>query len=189
VGIVEEQHDDHHWRRADHHHHCYSAGHGPRRVRAWVFCADRPGLLSDIGRTVRSASARPVRAEIATAGGLTRSVLELDVCDGDRAVALSTLRAVEEGCKRPRFSAQIVKDPDADERARVQPVVLRGRLPRSRSDCEGKTVHRTQYCCFDGFSAYIVDDPVLRTSIAIDAQQAGWRRQLATYCVFVFNRC
>jgi hypothetical protein len=94
VGIVEEQHDDHHWRRADHHHHCYSAGHGPRRVRAWVFCADRPGLLSDIGRTVRSASARPVRAEIATAGGLTRSVLELDVCDGDRAVALSTLRAV-----------------------------------------------------------------------------------------------
>jgi hypothetical protein len=50
VGIVEEQHDDHHWRRADHHHHCYSAGHGPRRVRAWVFCADRPGLLSDIGR-------------------------------------------------------------------------------------------------------------------------------------------
>uniref|UniRef100_A0A0D9X8X6 BHLH domain-containing protein n=1 Tax=Leersia perrieri TaxID=77586 RepID=A0A0D9X8X6_9ORYZ len=98
-----------------------------RRVRAWVCCADRPGLMSDLGRAVRSVSARPVRAEVATVGGRTRSVLELDVAvrDGatddnnhDRAVALSALRAAlrtvllnrddllaaADGYKRPRFS-------------------------------------------------------------------------------------
>ena len=107
-----------------------------RRVRAWVCCADRPGLMSDLGRAVRSVgSAHPVRAEIATVGGRTRSVLELDyVChnadaatDNDRAVALSTLRAAlrtvllnreelfaaaaanAEGYKRPRLSPQIVE--------------------------------------------------------------------------------
>ncbi|KAG8047442.1 hypothetical protein GUJ93_ZPchr0008g12269 [Zizania palustris] len=95
-----------------------------RRVRAWVCCADRPGLMSDLGRAVRSVSARPVRAEVATVGGRTRSVLEVDVCDAaaatdnDRAVALSALRAAlrtvllnreellaaADGYKRPRFS-------------------------------------------------------------------------------------
>ncbi|TKW10798.1 hypothetical protein SEVIR_6G190700v4 [Setaria viridis] len=111
----------------------------PRRVRAWVCCADRPGLMTDLGRAVRSVgNARPVRAEIATVGGRTRGVLELDVCcddgDGDvvaaaatdrgnRAVAMSTLRtalravlldreehlSAAEGYKRPRFSAQIAE--------------------------------------------------------------------------------
>ena len=110
----------------------------PRRVRAWVCCADRPGLMADLGRAVRSVgNARPVRAEIATVGGRTRGVVELDVCcdggdddvaaaatnDKGRAVALSTLRAAlravllnrgdhlaaAEGYKRPRFSAQIAK--------------------------------------------------------------------------------
>ncbi|XP_047046627.1 transcription factor bHLH30-like [Lolium rigidum] len=107
-----------------------------RRVRAWVCCADRPGLMSDLGRAIRSVgTARPVRAEIATVGGRTRSVLELDyhVCDNhaatppatDRAVALSTLRAAlrtvllnrdellaaasadAEGYKRPRLSSLV----------------------------------------------------------------------------------
>ncbi|PVH37080.1 hypothetical protein PAHAL_6G238100 [Panicum hallii] len=107
----------------------------PRRVRAWVCCADRPGLMADLGRAVRSVgNARPVRAEIATVGGRTRGVVELDVCRDDDhvaaaatdkggAVALSTLRAAlravllnredhlaaAEGYKRPRFSAQIAK--------------------------------------------------------------------------------
>ncbi|KAF7015154.1 hypothetical protein CFC21_029057 [Triticum aestivum] len=101
-----------------------------RRVRAWVCCADRPGLMSDLARAVRSVgSARPVRAEIATVGGRTRNVLELDhICHeagpaSNRAVALSTLRAAlrtvllnreellaaaatttVEGYKRPRLS-------------------------------------------------------------------------------------
>ncbi|CAL4999365.1 unnamed protein product [Urochloa decumbens] len=106
VGVEED--DDNRWR---------PAGHSdaddrlrPRRVRAWVCCADRPGLMADLGRAVRAVgNARPVRAEIATVGGRTRGVLELeDVCcdaGGDgvvaaaattgrgRAVALSSLRA------------------------------------------------------------------------------------------------
>jgi hypothetical protein len=110
----------------------------PRRVKAWVCCADRPGLMTDLGRAVRSVgNALPVRAEIATVGGRTRGVLVLDVCcdDGDcdvaaaatnrgsRAVAMSTLRAAlravlldrqehlaaAEGHKRPRISAQIAE--------------------------------------------------------------------------------
>ncbi|XP_052166922.1 putative transcription factor bHLH107 [Oryza glaberrima] len=50
-----------------------------RRVKASVCCADRPGLMSELGDAERSVSARAVRAEIATVGGRTRSVLELDV--------------------------------------------------------------------------------------------------------------
>jgi hypothetical protein len=138
VGAEEE---DDYWRRHGRH---FGADDDdslppPRRVvRAWVCCDDRPGLLSDLGRAVRSVrNARPVRVEIATIGGRTRSVLELDVCGDDdgnataaagngRAVALSTLRAAMravllnrddhvvaaagEGYKRPRFSsAQIAK--------------------------------------------------------------------------------
>lgn len=142
VGVEEE--DGCRWRPAGRHHGAGGIGTDadvsqppPRRVRAWVCCDDRPGLLSDLGRAVRSVSnACPVRVEIATVGGRTRSVLELEVCDdGDdgsataagngRAVALSTLRAAMravllnrdehvvaaagEGYKRPRFSAQIAR--------------------------------------------------------------------------------
>uniref|UniRef100_A0ACD5Y6U1 Uncharacterized protein n=1 Tax=Avena sativa TaxID=4498 RepID=A0ACD5Y6U1_AVESA len=130
---VEEEEEDHWLRRPDD-----DESRWRRRVRAWVCCADRPGLMSDLGRAVRSvSSARPVRAEIATVGGRTRSVLELDyVCDNDvaaaatdndRAVALSTLRAAlrtvllnreellaaaaahAEAYKRPRLSPQIAE--------------------------------------------------------------------------------
>ncbi|KAL6656160.1 hypothetical protein ACP70R_006986 [Stipagrostis hirtigluma subsp. patula] len=96
-----------------------------RRVRAWVCCADRPGLMSELGRAVRSVSARAVRAEIATIGGRTRSVLELDVAgpqaDGEgtsRAALQAALRAVllsreellaAECYKRQRFSAHLAK--------------------------------------------------------------------------------
>ncbi|KAJ1268880.1 hypothetical protein BS78_07G166800 [Paspalum vaginatum] len=131
VGVEEE--DTCCWRPGRRH---YGADDGlrPRRVRAWVCCADRQGLLTDLGRAVRSVTnARPVRAEIATVGGRIRGVLELDVCHDDSdgaaatdkgmAVVMSTLRtalravmldreehlAAAEGCKRPRFSAQIAK--------------------------------------------------------------------------------
>ena len=96
------------------------------RVRAWVCCADRPGLMSELGRAVRSVSARAVRAEIATVGGRTRSVLELDVGgrhhDGEgtstssrpalqaalRAVLLSREEMLGAECyKRQRFSAHL----------------------------------------------------------------------------------
>ena len=137
---VEEEEGDGCWRPGGRR--CGAAdGHGClplRRVRAWVCCADRPGLMADLGRAVRSVgNARPVRAEMATVGGRTRGVVELDVCcdggdddvaaaatnDKGRAVALSTLRAAlravllnrgehlaaAEGYKRPRFSARIAK--------------------------------------------------------------------------------
>ncbi|KAG2635520.1 transcription factor bHLH30-like [Panicum virgatum] len=96
-----------------------------RRVRAWVCCADRPGLMSELGRAVRSVSARAVRAEIATVGGRTRSVLELDVGgqhDGEgtssrpalqtalRAVLLSREELLAAECyKRQRFSAHLAR--------------------------------------------------------------------------------
>ncbi|XP_066351439.1 transcription factor bHLH30-like [Miscanthus floridulus] len=140
VGAEEEEDDF--WRRHGRHFGADAEDSLPPRrvVRAWVCCDDRPGLLSDLGRAVRSVrNARPVRVEIATVGGRTRSVLELDVRGDDddgnataatgngRAVALSTLRAAMravllnrddhvvaaagEGYKRPRFSsAQIAKE-------------------------------------------------------------------------------
>ena len=138
VGAEEEEDDF--WRRNGRHFGADAEDSLPPRrvVRAWVCCDDRPGLLSDLGRAVRSVrNARPVRVEVATVGGRTRSVLELDVrgdgyddnataaAGNGRAVALSTLRAAMravllnrddhvvaaagEGYKRPRFSAQIAK--------------------------------------------------------------------------------
>ncbi|KAM3275859.1 hypothetical protein ACQJBY_044315 [Aegilops geniculata] len=98
----------------------WDARESAKRVRAWVCCADRPGLMSELGRAVRSVSARAVRAEIATVGGRTRSVLELEVgqaAGASRPALHAALRAVllsredqllaVEGYKRQRFSALI----------------------------------------------------------------------------------
>ena len=107
VGVEEERWDDR---------------ESARRVRAWVCCADRPGLMSELGRAVLSVSARAVRAEIATVGGRTRSVLELDVGQGagaaSRPALQAALRAVllsredqllaVESYKRQRFSAALI---------------------------------------------------------------------------------
>ncbi|KAI4990028.1 hypothetical protein ZWY2020_038391 [Hordeum vulgare] len=100
----------------------WDARESAKRVRAWVCCADRPGLMSELGRAVRSVSARAVRAEIATVGGRTRSVLELEAGYGQAAGASrpalhAALRAVlltredqllaVESYKRQCFSALI----------------------------------------------------------------------------------
>ncbi|TVU41673.1 hypothetical protein EJB05_15213 [Eragrostis curvula] len=66
AGFVEED-EDHH-RGIDG---LITAATTARRISVWVCCADRQRLLSDLGR-----------AEIATVGGRTRNVPELDVCDG-----------------------------------------------------------------------------------------------------------
>jgi hypothetical protein len=105
VGVEEERWDDR---------------ENAKRVRAWVCCADRPGLMSELGRAVRSVSARAVRAEIATVGGRTRSVLYLDVgqtIGASRPALQAALRAVllsredqllaVESYKTQRFSALI----------------------------------------------------------------------------------
>uniref|UniRef100_A0A453L0E2 BHLH domain-containing protein n=3 Tax=Triticinae TaxID=1648030 RepID=A0A453L0E2_AEGTS len=98
----------------------WDARESAKRVRAWVCCADRPGLMSELGRAVRSVSARAVRAEIATVGGRTRSVLELEAgqaAGASRPALHAALRAVlltredqllaVEGYKRQCFSALI----------------------------------------------------------------------------------
>ncbi|XP_008775224.1 transcription factor bHLH30 [Phoenix dactylifera] len=97
------------------------------RVRAWVCCADRPGLMGELSRAVGSVRARAVRAEMTTVGGRTRSVLEVEMMEvkagggneGRPAVALqAALRAVllakgpgsdgrtAESFKRPRLASR-----------------------------------------------------------------------------------
>lgn len=44
-------------------------------VKATVCCEDRPGLNRDLARAVRSVRASPVRAEMTTVGGRTKSVV------------------------------------------------------------------------------------------------------------------
>ncbi|KAG8057038.1 hypothetical protein GUJ93_ZPchr0002g23572 [Zizania palustris] len=104
----------------------WDGGERTRRVSAWVCCADRPGLMSELARAVRSVSARAVRAEIATVGGRTRSVLQLDIAGGDDGASASrpapaleaALRAVlisreellaVESYKRRRYSPHFTK--------------------------------------------------------------------------------
>ncbi|XP_064981673.1 transcription factor bHLH30-like isoform X1 [Musa acuminata AAA Group] len=65
-----------------------------RVVRAWVCCADRPGLMGELSRAVRSVPARAVRAEMVTVGGRTRSLLELEVSEAaERGEGRSALQA------------------------------------------------------------------------------------------------
>ncbi|XP_020585133.1 transcription factor bHLH30-like [Phalaenopsis equestris] len=69
---------------------------GCGRVRAWVCCADRPGLMGELSQAVVAARARAVRAEMTTVGGRTRSVLELELVGGSAAIdgeARSAIRA------------------------------------------------------------------------------------------------
>ncbi|URE29283.1 Helix-loop-helix DNA-binding domain [Musa troglodytarum] len=69
-------------------------GGGGRVVRAWVCCADRPGLMGELSRAVRSVRARAVRAEMVTVGGRTRSLLELEVSEAaERGEGRSALQA------------------------------------------------------------------------------------------------
>lgn len=94
-----------------------------KRVRAWVCCADRPGLMGELNRAVGSVRARAVRAEMATVGGRTRSVLEVEmlgVAGGAgpvrsalqmalRSVLLNRDAGPVEIYKRPRLSSRFSK--------------------------------------------------------------------------------
>ncbi|KAJ3676956.1 hypothetical protein LUZ60_002680 [Juncus effusus] len=63
-----------------------------KRIKAWVSCPDRAGLMSDLSRAVRSVRAQAVRAEIATVAGRTRSVLEVEV-EGEEKVGRLALQS------------------------------------------------------------------------------------------------
>ncbi|XP_072985970.1 transcription factor bHLH106-like [Typha latifolia] len=89
-----------------------------KRVRAWVCCADRPGLMGELSRAVGSVRARAVRAEMATVGGRTRSLLEVEMVGEEsraalqaalRAVLLNRSGGVAESFKRPRLSPRLSK--------------------------------------------------------------------------------
>ncbi|CAL9111096.1 unnamed protein product [Musa textilis] len=92
---------------------------GGRVVRAWVCCADRPGLMGELSRAVRSVRARAVRVEMVTVGGRTRSLLELEVGEAEKGDGRSALQAAlwavlltnragpgENYCKRARMSTR-----------------------------------------------------------------------------------
>ncbi|KAK7385388.1 hypothetical protein VNO78_31105 [Psophocarpus tetragonolobus] len=49
-----------------------------RRVKATVCCEDRPSLNRDMTQAIRSVRAKPVRAEMMTVGGRTKSVVVVD---------------------------------------------------------------------------------------------------------------
>ncbi|KAE8793015.1 bHLH transcription factor [Hordeum vulgare] len=109
----------------------WDARESAKRVRAWVCCADRPGLMSELGRAVRSVSARAVRAEIATVGGRTRSVLELEAGYGQAAgrVTAGAARGAPRRAAHPGGSAA--------RRGELQEAVLLGaHLPGFRF-CNG----------------------------------------------------
>ncbi|KAL5982384.1 hypothetical protein ACLOJK_016455 [Asimina triloba] len=56
--------------------------HRSSLIKASVCCDDRPGLLSDLNGALRSLRLRPVRAEIATLGGRTKSVFLIERIGG-----------------------------------------------------------------------------------------------------------
>ncbi|WOL19979.1 hypothetical protein Cni_G28781 [Canna indica] len=105
VGVEEETPED--------------GGGRARVVRAWVCCADRPGLMGELSRAVRSVRARAVRAEMVTVGGRTRSLLELEVseaADGRSAlqaalwaVLLTNRSGPENFSKRARMSTRFAR--------------------------------------------------------------------------------
>ncbi|KAL5102528.1 hypothetical protein RYX36_006855 [Vicia faba] len=57
---------------------CGGEGGGVRRMKATVCCEDRPGLNRDLAQAIRSVRAKPVRAEIMTVGGRTKSVVVVE---------------------------------------------------------------------------------------------------------------
>ncbi|KAK1301933.1 Transcription factor bHLH30 [Acorus calamus] len=68
-------------------------------TRVSVCCADRPGLMGELGRAVRAAKGRAVRAEMVTVGGRTKGVLVVEIegeGEGGRSALYMALRAVVE---------------------------------------------------------------------------------------------
>ncbi|PNX84328.1 transcription factor bHLH30-like protein [Trifolium pratense] len=54
----------------------------PKRMKVTVCCEDRPGLNRDLTKAIRSVRAIPIRAEMMTVGGRTKSVMVVEWCKG-----------------------------------------------------------------------------------------------------------
>ncbi|KAK9270104.1 hypothetical protein L1049_025678 [Liquidambar formosana] len=105
--------------------HCDGEG---RMVKATVCCEDRPGLNGDLTKAIRSVRARVVRAEMATVGGRTKSVVVMQWGGGGEEEIGSFKRALKTvvenrvsgsglgralpGIKRGRYRGSINEDGD-----------------------------------------------------------------------------
>lgn len=65
-------------------------------VRVSVCCEDRPGLMTEVNQAIRSVQARVVKAEMATVGGRTKSVVVFQgqVNGEDRSMLHASLRSI-----------------------------------------------------------------------------------------------
>ncbi|CAK8537637.1 unnamed protein product [Lathyrus sativus] len=70
---------------------------GARRMKVTVCCEDRPGLNRDLAQVIRSVRANPVRAEIMTVGGRSKSVVVVEWGDDGREG--KEVEALERGLK------------------------------------------------------------------------------------------
>lgn len=55
----------------------------PRRMKVTVCCEERPGLNHDLTQAIRSVLAKPVRAEMMTVGGRTKTVVVVEWPNGE----------------------------------------------------------------------------------------------------------
>ncbi|CAL5189499.1 unnamed protein product [Lathyrus oleraceus] len=76
---------------------CNGEGGEARRMKATVCCEDRPGLNRDLAQVIRSVRAKPVRAEIMTVGGRSKSVVVVEWGDDGREG--KEVEALERGLK------------------------------------------------------------------------------------------
>lgn len=74
----------------------------PRRMKVTVCCEDRPGLNHDLTQAIHSVLAKPVRAEMMTVGGRTKSVVVVEWPKGeggDNGREEKEVEALERGLK------------------------------------------------------------------------------------------
>ncbi|KAL6993203.1 hypothetical protein U1Q18_011320 [Sarracenia purpurea var. burkii] len=77
---------------------CYCEGDSGT-IRATLCCEDRPKLVSEVARAVRSVAGKVVRAEMATVGGRTMSVLWVKMSGGGADGGEGRLRTVRQALK------------------------------------------------------------------------------------------
>ncbi|XP_059642562.1 transcription factor bHLH30-like [Cornus florida] len=86
---------------------CYCEGEYSDTIKATVCCDDRPELISDVRRAVRSVEGKVVKAEMATVGGRMKSVLWIKVSS---AAVSSSSSSGEEGLGLLRRALKVVMD-------------------------------------------------------------------------------
>ncbi|EFJ21310.1 hypothetical protein SELMODRAFT_412681 [Selaginella moellendorffii] len=77
-------------------------------IKASICCADRPSLLTDLVRTLKSLHLRTVKAEMATMEGRTKNVFVMTIKD-DAELLEPTLACVEEALK------SVMEEPSSKE--------------------------------------------------------------------------